>query len=191
MGTFLLILLLLVGMFMILVVMLQRGRGGGLVGALGGQGGHSAFGTRAGDLFTWITIGTACVWVLLACGAGWRLRYENERYSGRPGTTTAPLPGAESKDNAPPPIPDKEKPPVDAKGAPKKTAPGTTLPAEKPDADATPKSAPAAKPATPAKKPAEATEADPKAPASESPSTEKPATETPDTETPAEPAKPE
>jgi preprotein translocase subunit SecG len=173
MGTFLLILLLLVGMFMILVVMLQRGRGGGLVGALGGQGGHSAFGTRAGDLFTWITIGTACVWVLLACGAGWRLRYENERYAGRTGTTNVPLPGAESKDNEPPPIPEKETPPVGAK-----TAPGKKLPAEKPD-ETPPKTTPAKKAATP-EKPAESTEAEPKA-----------APEKPATETPAEPVNPE
>jgi preprotein translocase subunit SecG len=179
MGTLLLILLLLVGMFMILVVMLQRGRGGGLVGALGGQGGHSAFGTRAGDLFTWITIGTACVWVLLACGAGWRLRYENERFRDRPGTTNdAPLPGAESKDNEPPPIPSRETP-----AAGTKTDPGKTLPAEKPEES--PKTAPAKKSATP-EKPAESTEAEPKAPAADAP-----ATETPATETPAEPAKPE
>jgi preprotein translocase subunit SecG len=184
MGTFLLILLLLVGMFMILVVMLQRGRGGGLVGALGGQGGHSAFGTRAGDLFTWITIGTACVWVLLACGAGWRLRYENERFAGRSGTTDAPLPGADSKKGEPPPIPSQETPPAGTK-----TSPGKTLPAEKPEE--TPKTTPAKKSAAPAETPAVSTEPEPKAPASEAPATEKPASEKPATETPPEPAKPE
>jgi preprotein translocase subunit SecG len=30
------------------------------------MGGQSAFGTKAGDLFTWITYGTAVVWVLMA-----------------------------------------------------------------------------------------------------------------------------
>ncbi|MGI8979341.1 MAG: preprotein translocase subunit SecG [Pirellulaceae bacterium] len=50
--------------FLILVILVQRGRGGGLTGALGGMGGQSAFGTKAGDLFTKVTIGVAIVWVL-------------------------------------------------------------------------------------------------------------------------------
>ena len=50
--------------FLILIILVQRGRGGGLTGALGGMGGQSAFGTKAGDLFTKITIGVAIVWVL-------------------------------------------------------------------------------------------------------------------------------
>ena len=58
-------LLLLVGMFMILLVLIQRGKGGGLIGALGGTGGSSPFGSRAGDLFTRITIIAAIVWGLL------------------------------------------------------------------------------------------------------------------------------
>src|SRR5687768_7239306 len=45
-------LMFLVAIFLILLVLVQRGRGGGLAGALGGMGGQSAFGTKAGDLFT-------------------------------------------------------------------------------------------------------------------------------------------
>ena len=59
------VLILLVGLFLILVVLIQRGKGGGLAGAFGGAGGSSAFGSRAGDTFTRITIGVAAVWVLL------------------------------------------------------------------------------------------------------------------------------
>jgi preprotein translocase subunit SecG len=55
-----------VSLFLILLVLVQRGRGGGLAGALGGMGGQSAFGTRAGDTFTWITYATALVWIVLA-----------------------------------------------------------------------------------------------------------------------------
>ena len=55
--------------FMVLVILVQRGRGGGLTGALGGMGGQSAFGTKAGDLFTRITIVVAALWVLLAMAA--------------------------------------------------------------------------------------------------------------------------
>src|SRR5687767_10420499 len=52
--------------FLVLVILVQRGRGGGLTGALGGMGGQSAFGTKAGDLFTRITIVVAAIWVLLS-----------------------------------------------------------------------------------------------------------------------------
>src|SRR6266403_1361838 len=56
----------LLSIFMVLVILVQRGRGGGLTGALGGMGGQSAFGTKAGDLFTRITIVVAAIWVLLS-----------------------------------------------------------------------------------------------------------------------------
>lgn len=55
------------GLFLIGLILLQRGRGGGLAGAFGGMGGQSAFGTKAGDVFTRITIGVATAWILL-CG---------------------------------------------------------------------------------------------------------------------------
>ena len=58
----------LVSGFLILVILVQRGRGGGLTGALGGMGGQSAFGTKAGDLFTKITIVVALMWGLSAMG---------------------------------------------------------------------------------------------------------------------------
>jgi preprotein translocase subunit SecG len=53
------------GVFLIMLVLVQRGRGGGLTGALGGVGGQSAFGTKAGDLFTRITVVFAVVWIFL------------------------------------------------------------------------------------------------------------------------------
>ena len=59
------VVLLLVGIFLILLVLIQRGKGGGLAGAFGGAGGSSAFGSRAGDAFTRITIYVAAIWVLL------------------------------------------------------------------------------------------------------------------------------
>src|SRR5258707_4956087 len=59
------VILLLLGVFLILLVLIQRGKGGGLSGAFGGVGGSSAFGSRAGDTFTRVTIITAAVWVLL------------------------------------------------------------------------------------------------------------------------------
>lgn len=57
--------LLLLGIFLILIVLIQRGKGGGLAGAFGGVGGSSAFGSRAGDLFTRITLIVAGIWIVL------------------------------------------------------------------------------------------------------------------------------
>jgi len=62
------------GTLMILIILLQQGRGGGLVGALGGMGAQSAFGARAGDAFTGITIVLTVLWVLLAGFGGITLR---------------------------------------------------------------------------------------------------------------------
>jgi preprotein translocase subunit SecG len=60
------ILLALIAIFMVMLILIQRGKGGGLTGALGGMGGQSAFGTKAGDLFTKITMWTAFFWIVLA-----------------------------------------------------------------------------------------------------------------------------
>ena len=59
------LLLFLTALFLILLVLIQRGRGGGLAGAFGGMGGQSAFGTKAGDTFTKITIVVATCWIVL------------------------------------------------------------------------------------------------------------------------------
>lgn len=59
------VLVLILGILLILLVLIQRGKGGGLAGAFGGVGGSSAFGSRAGDLFTRITIGMALAWIVL------------------------------------------------------------------------------------------------------------------------------
>jgi len=51
---------------LITVILLQKGRGGGLSGAFGGAGGYSAFGAKTGDVFTWITIMLTAMFVLVA-----------------------------------------------------------------------------------------------------------------------------
>jgi preprotein translocase subunit SecG len=58
-------LILIMGIVLIGLVLIQRGKGGGLAGAFGGAGGSSAFGTRAGDQFTKITIIVAAIWIFL------------------------------------------------------------------------------------------------------------------------------
>ncbi|MCH7990305.1 MAG: preprotein translocase subunit SecG, partial [Planctomycetes bacterium] len=69
--------LMLVGFLLIFIILLQRGRGGGLAGAFGGLGGQSAFGTKAGDVFTKITIVLAVVWVALAGLSGFAMLSED------------------------------------------------------------------------------------------------------------------
>ncbi|MFG0335993.1 MAG: preprotein translocase subunit SecG [Maioricimonas sp. JB049] len=75
------VLLLLFGLFLMIIVLLQRGRGGGLAGAFGGMGGQSAFGTKAGDVFTRITIVVAVIWVILAGGSGLLMRASSDSYA--------------------------------------------------------------------------------------------------------------
>jgi preprotein translocase subunit SecG len=69
----LMLLLLVTAVFLIILVLIQRGKGGGLAGAFGGMGGQSAFGTKAGDTFTKITIGVAAFWIILCAFTVWQL----------------------------------------------------------------------------------------------------------------------
>lgn len=64
-------LLFLLSLFIILIVLLQRGRGGGLAGALGGAGGSSALGVKAGDIFTRITAVAVLIWIVLCAFVCW------------------------------------------------------------------------------------------------------------------------
>src|SRR5881394_4398014 len=53
-------------LFMILIVLIQKGRGGGLASAFGGAGGNTAFGSKTGDVLTWATSVVFGVFLLLA-----------------------------------------------------------------------------------------------------------------------------
>lgn len=59
------LLVLALGGMLMLIVLIQRGKGGGLAGAFGGAGGSSPFGSRAADQFVRITLWLAGVWVLV------------------------------------------------------------------------------------------------------------------------------
>jgi preprotein translocase subunit SecG len=48
-----------------LVVLIQKGKGGGLSSAFGGLG-NSLLGTKTGDFLTWVTICIVAVWLLLS-----------------------------------------------------------------------------------------------------------------------------
>jgi preprotein translocase subunit SecG len=60
------VLLVLCSIFLIFLVLIQRGKGGGLAGAFGGPGGSSAFGAKTSDVFTKVTVWTAGIWIVIA-----------------------------------------------------------------------------------------------------------------------------
>ncbi|MBL8880482.1 MAG: preprotein translocase subunit SecG [Phycisphaerales bacterium] len=56
-----------VAFLIMIVILLQRGRGVGLAGAFGGAGGPSAtFGAKTGDFLTWVTVIGATVFLIFA-----------------------------------------------------------------------------------------------------------------------------
>jgi len=62
------VLLFIVSLILILLVLIQKGRGGGLSSAFGGAGGNTAFGSKTGDVLTWATSIVFGVFMLLAVG---------------------------------------------------------------------------------------------------------------------------
>ena len=51
---------------LVLVVLIQKGRGGGLSGAFGGGGASNLLGSKTGDFLTWVTIGFVCFFLFIA-----------------------------------------------------------------------------------------------------------------------------
>jgi preprotein translocase subunit SecG len=89
MGAFFGIVLALLAIFLILLVLVQRGRGGGLAGALGGMGGSSAFGAKAGDVFTRITVVVVAIWITICILAGHWARNQGDLF-GSPADMSLP-----------------------------------------------------------------------------------------------------
>jgi preprotein translocase subunit SecG len=84
------LIIILLGLFLIGLVLIQRGKGGGLAGAFGGVGGSSPFGSKAGDAFTRITIWTAAIWIVL-------LMVQVKVMNHQAASETPDLPGVSSK----------------------------------------------------------------------------------------------
>ncbi len=96
---------------LMLVILVQKGRGGGLSAAFGGGGGGgSAFGTKTGDVFTWITVALAAIFALITVVANYAF------YIDRPEDGTARVvaaaPGGETESVA-----TDESTPMDADGS--------------------------------------------------------------------------
>ncbi|MCC9641218.1 preprotein translocase subunit SecG [Rhodopirellula sp. JC740] len=85
--------------FLILLILIQRGKGGGLTGALGGPGGQSAFGSKAGDTFTAITVGTAAVWALVCAFAMYQLGAHAPKVANTNDSSLSAGPGGEADDD--------------------------------------------------------------------------------------------
>jgi preprotein translocase subunit SecG len=60
------ILLVVICGFLIMLVLIQKGRGGGLASAFGGAGGNTAFGSKTGDVLTWATSVVFGVFLILS-----------------------------------------------------------------------------------------------------------------------------
>ncbi len=116
------ILLFVTAVFLIVLVLIQRGKGGGLAGAFGGMGGQSAFGTKAGDLFTKITIGAAAFWIVLCIvtvkvrGIGDQGPLSSGKFGSaagdKPGVTAPANPGKQSESGKGTSAPTPTKPPA-------------------------------------------------------------------------------
>jgi len=65
---------------MILLILIQKPRGGGLSGAFGGAGGdtQSMFGAKVGDMLTWATVFFFVAFLVLAVMLTWEIRPEQE-----------------------------------------------------------------------------------------------------------------
>lgn len=131
-STICMVLFILTSVILTLLVLIQRGRGGGLAGAFGGAGGSSAFGTKTADVFVKATAVIGAIFFLLSITTALLLRPEGPAAPQTP--VVAP---AENGTAAPAP----------ATPAPAGEKPATSVPAEAPVTPAAP--APAA-PATPA-----------------------------------------
>lgn len=153
----------LTSLFLILLVLIQRGRGGGLTGALGGMGGQSAFGTKAGDIFTKITVGVAAFWIGLCILSINVLGRQQSLFSSSLGTAApqavAPQTQSASPSGGVPQAPDSAAPAPEAKPAEPAPAAETAPVGQK--SEAAPEATPAAQPAASANPPADAPPAPP------------------------------
>ena len=113
------VMMVLTSLFLICLVLIQRGKGGGLAGAFGGVGGSSAFGTKAGDVFTRVTIYVALLWFALAIFLVWSSNSapSNAFKTSGSADSSADSKSSQSDDDAPSVIPSKRinKPAVDSK----------------------------------------------------------------------------
>ena len=140
---------------LMLVILLQRGKGVGLAGAFGGAGGGTAFGAKTGDVLTWLTIGMAVAVLIFAVILNYVFRPSGPNLGG-PAAQAAPVttPAAPAAAPVTPPVTPAETPAAPVTTPTDSTATPAETPAEAP-AEAT------ETPADPTETPEETTPAEP------------------------------
>jgi preprotein translocase subunit SecG len=124
---------LLAAVMLTLLVLIQRGRGGGLAGAFGGQGGSSAFGTKTADVFVKATAVIGAAFFLLSILTAWLVKPEKPGLPPAPPASSAPETGGAASPAA-----------VPAAETPATETPATETPPAAPAAPAGEPAAPAA-----------------------------------------------
>ncbi|MCX5683282.1 MAG: preprotein translocase subunit SecG [Planctomycetota bacterium] len=90
--TIFMILFLVTAVLLSMLVLVQRGRGGGLAGAFGGAGGSSAFGTKTADIFIKATAVLGGVFFLLAIVTAYMMKVDRQTTVPPVQPTEAPAP---------------------------------------------------------------------------------------------------
>jgi len=137
---FVAVLFVLVCLVLILVVLMQKGRGGGLSGAFAGGMASGLLGSKTGDFLTWVTIVLVTIFLFLAVLMARYYRPPVRFGRTEPATSRQPQPQRPTTagQTATPQTPASEQP----------AAPSAT-----PSSDATQPAAPAAQPSAPAAQP--------------------------------------
>ena len=117
------ILFLLTGVVLSLLILVQRGRGGGLAGAFGGPGGHSAFGTKTADVFVKATAVLGGLFFLLAIVTAIAMRPEHPTMAMPLINKSAPAAPAETPGEKPAATPAEAPPAAPAPATPAPVAP--------------------------------------------------------------------
>ncbi len=92
-------------LLMIIIILLQRGRGSGLAGAFGGAGGSSHLGAKTGDVLTLVTLGLAIIYASLAISMNWWFLPISAPAPVGPGVGPAPASTAPPASGGPPATP--------------------------------------------------------------------------------------
>jgi preprotein translocase subunit SecG len=92
-------LLVVICIFMVLLVLIQKGRGGGLASAFGGGGGNTAFGSKTGDVLTWATSIVFGIFLILSVMANMAADKINQGYKAKINAQQQAAPTTQTSDN--------------------------------------------------------------------------------------------
>ena len=118
-SSLLIFVLILTTLSLIGLILIQRGKGGGLAGAFGGGGVEQAFGTRAATLAQKATAVLGAIYLILSIALGIRLA---------PGAAAMPAPEPAEETTSEPAAPTPPKPAPAPASAPAPAAPSTEAP---------------------------------------------------------------